>query len=81
MTHPLIRYLAETPGETQTSLALRAGVSRMTIWRIIHDGGVAFTTTLLRKVADATGGKVTAGELADAEPEQDGTADDLARAG
>lgn len=63
MAHPLQRYIQETPGETHTALALRADVSRMTLWRLIAGKG-EFSTGVLKQVSEATGGRVSVAELA-----------------
>ena len=54
--HALQIYLDET-GETQTGFAARVGVSRMTIHRIIKSEG-EFTTGLIKRVIEETGGQV-----------------------
>jgi transcriptional regulator with XRE-family HTH domain len=71
MDHPLLRYLKETPGETQTSLAERADTSRMTLWRLINrDPEVEYSTGLLKRISSATEGKVTLAELVAELPSQ-----------
>lgn len=65
MTHPLDVYLANNPGETLKALAERADVSRMQMWRLINGRG-EFTSTFLRKIANATNGQVTVLQLVDA---------------
>lgn len=65
MTHPLVQYFQDHPGETRKSLALRADVSRMQIWRLIKGEG-EFSSAFLRKVSRATYGAVSVAQLAGA---------------
>jgi hypothetical protein len=62
MTHPLLRYLKETPGETRVALCERADISRMTFWRLTNGKG-EYSTTLLKRIEAATDGKVTVAEM------------------
>lgn len=55
-THPLIEYASKT-GRTTTDIAKAAGVSRMTIYRLIN-GEQNATIDLLQRVSDATDGEV-----------------------
>jgi transcriptional regulator with XRE-family HTH domain len=67
MLHPIEQYLAENPGMTRAALAERAGVSRMTLWRLTKGEG-EFSTALLKQIAKATDGAVTITNLAAALP-------------
>jgi len=54
-THPLVSHLQAT-GETLTSFAKRAEMSRMQLYRIIN--GESTTTDRLKKISAATGNVV-----------------------
>ena len=56
MKHNLEKYLDDA-GETRTGFAARVGISRQTVYRIVNHEG-EFTTALIRRVCEATGGKV-----------------------
>lgn len=61
LQHPLTRYLEDNQ-RTVADLATAAGVSRMTIYRIIR-GDQNATVGILSRVSAATGGIVAAAEL------------------
>ena len=65
MAHPLLTYIETTPGETRETFCDRADISRMTLWRLTKGEGEC-STKLLRKVSQATGGKITEAALAKA---------------
>jgi transcriptional regulator with XRE-family HTH domain len=56
-THPLTRHLKER-GESLTDFARRLNMSRMQLYRIMN--GESTTTDTLKKISEATGGKVPA---------------------
>lgn len=58
MKHPLLTYIEKTPGETASAFCARAKISRMTFWRLTNNKG-EYSTSLLKRVSEATGGKVT----------------------
>lgn len=58
MAHPLIKYIEKTEGETVAAFCKRADISRMTFWRLTNGKG-EYSTSLLKRVSEATGGKVT----------------------
>lgn len=58
MTHPLIRYIEKTEGETVAAFCKRAGISRMTFWRLTKGRG-EYSTSLLKRVSEATSGKIS----------------------
>lgn len=60
--HPLIKYL-KAERVTLGDFAKNAGVSRMAIYRAIK--GENTTIDLLRKISEATGGKVSVVEIVD----------------
>ena len=65
--HPIEQYLSENPGLTRTLLAERAGISRMTLWRLTNGEG-EFSTAVLKQISKATNGAVTVTQLAAALP-------------
>jgi hypothetical protein len=58
MKHPLLTYIEKSPGETVSAFCIRADISRMTFWRLTNDKG-EYSTSLLKRVSEATGGKVS----------------------
>lgn len=58
--HPLIKHLKRT-GETITGFAKRNSISRTHLYRVLN--GEPTTTTLLERLSDATGGKVSVPDL------------------
>lgn len=71
--HPLIEYASRT-GRTTTDIAKAAGVSRMTIYRLLN-GSQNATIDLLQRVSDATGGEVPVDAfLPKAKPSRQGVA-------
>lgn len=63
MTHPLTTYLNKQGKGAREALCERAGIARMTLWRV-ERGAAEASTKLLRKVSEATDGEVTVEELA-----------------
>lgn len=59
--HPLTKYLDSTQ-RTVADLAASAGVSRMTIYRLIK-GDQNATIGVMSRVSNATGGAVTVADL------------------
>lgn len=59
--HPLIEYAART-GRSFTEIAKRAGVSRMTLYRLVR-GEQNARISLLEQVSAATNGEVSASSL------------------
>ena len=68
MNHPIADFL-KASGLSREDLAARAGISRMTLWRIMTRKGEHSTATL-RAVSDATGSAVTLAQLV--EPTNEG---------
>jgi predicted transcriptional regulator len=60
-THPLTQYLAKS-SRSVADLASAAGVSRMTIYRLIR-GDQNATVGVMSRVSAATGGAVTVADL------------------
>jgi len=72
MEHPLVTY-AEKSGRGITEIAKAAGVSRMTLYRLMK-GEQNATISLLERVSEATNGEVPASAFLPASSSEQGAA-------
>ena len=69
MKHPIAAYL-KASGLSREELSERAGISRMTLWRIMSGKGEHSTATL-KAVSDATGNAVSLAQLVEPDAENE----------